>query len=156
MRDRWADSHPSTNQAQCCLTSVIKILLTKEFIMLSHRIKMLRYRRPPFVWWISVFIPHIRPTDTILAKKSLIFYPILGQNILGKGASVHDICSGWGPQKVDERNKISWFVAETRGEGIKKSENFPDVIYLKPLRWRDMNIRFQSNIRQLSIILCNY
>ena len=49
-----------------------------------------------------------------------------------KGASVYDVCSGWGPQKADERNKISRFLNATRGEGVKKSENFADVIYGSP------------------------
>ena len=39
-----------------------------------------------------------------------------------KGASIYDVRSGWGeggPQKADERNKISWFVTVIRGEGSK-------------------------------------
>ena len=40
---------------------------------------------------------------------------------------------GGGPQKADERNKTSWFVTVTRGEGVKISENLADVIYGSPL-----------------------
>ena len=40
---------------------------------------------------------------------------------------------GRGPQKADKRNKISWFVTLTRGEGVKKSQNFADVLYGSPL-----------------------
>ena len=39
---------------------------------------------------------------------------------------------GGGPQKADERNKIKRFVTAT-GEGVKKSENFADVIYGSPI-----------------------
>ena len=33
---------------------------------------------------------------------------------------------GGGHQKADKRNKISWSVTLTRGEGVKKSKNFAD------------------------------
>ena len=34
---------------------------------------------------------------------------------------------------ADERNKISLFLYMTRGEGVKKSENFAYIIYGSPL-----------------------
>ena len=39
-----------------------------------------------------------------------------------------------GPQRVDERNKISRFFTVTGGEGVKKTETFADVIYGSPQR----------------------
>ena len=37
-----------------------------------------------------------------------------------------------GPQKADERNKVASIIYVTRVEGVKKSENFADVIYGSP------------------------
>ena len=34
--------------------------------------------------------------------------------------------------RADKRNKISWFVTLTRGEGVKKPDNFADVLYGSP------------------------
>ena len=45
------------------------------------------------------------------------------------GASINEWVGEWSPIKGEEWNKISWFVTVTRGEGVKKSENFADVIY---------------------------
>ena len=47
---------------------------------------------------------------------------------------------GGGPRKTDERNKISCFVAVTREEGVKKSENLMDVIYVTPISCRESDL----------------
>ena len=61
----------------------------------------------------------------------------------GKGASICDVrivLGEGGPQKANERNKISCFVTVT-GEGVKQSENFADVIYGSPPKGLDAMVR---------------
>ena len=59
-----------------------------------------------------------------------------------KGASIYEVRSGWwegGPQKADERNKISWFVTVTRGGGKKILRFCGTHIWKPPQRWFRLN-----------------
>ena len=48
-----------------------------------------------------------------------------------KRASIHDVCSGWGEggSQKSRQKKHNQLICDSDKEGVKKSENFADVIY---------------------------